>query len=1018
MKNNPDRSGEDEGLLENGLPQPFVESMRTLFDILDDQHTGQVRFSDIEQRWHEDEDCSTSGLPAGVLESLRVVTPQDGYLSFSRFCKGLQICLLRSKSGNPCFTPTSLASSAQSSPSSGGENLRSNDSHRTPGNCLANRDELPPPVPPPPSQQAYPSPPSLPYHSHAGSSTNHSSTNVDMKRCVPHTANNSSNAMSGWSSQQPKPNSATTGLYSGTNNLYDVKKSKDGPIYQQNPSSMSIGKYHTNGYSNPVDNGQAKGSNITGSSQFRNSHSTNHGTSSNSIPTSPQKNSASNNNGHSNNEVHSTSRSGFGQVQKTDIRMGTGGMMSMYGNKGSSSGNSNVKSHMPGSSQGPPKPPRSLEAPNSESNLITTDKFNGKTNGSSSHSRQAYSGHRVDSIINKMEALSTYATSTNTNNNNLHKEKIYDMVASKNRRGISTTINGYQVTSNKSSSSSNQVHSYEGRNGHETTNYDHLSSERMKRGNSKPSAMASSSGGGRAPAALPLSAVLNGYSLQRSQTHSHITTCSLERDSRADTWRVSQETSSGQRMRTQRGGSLERLLDDHHSHNNHNQLLQPYHHHHPHGPSRHYHSRESSNDTSSTAPLHPYHSSADWSSPSTNQNWNSTSKSAYDAPPQVVMPSKNQTSNGETFNQRFQQSGNTYNQPQRLPQYPPQTARKPNPRERGSAAPFVANLAPNTSHKSSTAVKYSVVTGNSGGSVEVSSRRPSTDILCSPPVSNKLASGGSTSGGNMIAQPLTTTAGAVDNRLTMSSYAWIRGGEDTSSNSGDGGYFSSNPGPPVGPPAPSAAPVADTDEGGTAGSSSRGHKKSRRRDARRHTLQNGLDHATVRRAGQLEAERDMLHQGLQVVEQARQWYRTALHNLLYNLHHNTNVVQPYDSEAQQQKLHYQLARITEINSQLNALMSASDMPHHLALASSTSSAQGAPTAPLEANTSQEKIRIEGQVKNLKDQNHKLTEEVSLKNQHISVLEQDKSRLLRELFQARSLRPGNGQSNNQADSTFM
>ncbi|KAF2345603.1 hypothetical protein FHG87_023642, partial [Trinorchestia longiramus] len=44
----------------------------------------------------------------------------DGYLSFSRFCKGLQICLLRSKSGNPGLTPTSLASSAQSSPSSGG----------------------------------------------------------------------------------------------------------------------------------------------------------------------------------------------------------------------------------------------------------------------------------------------------------------------------------------------------------------------------------------------------------------------------------------------------------------------------------------------------------------------------------------------------------------------------------------------------------------------------------------------------------------------------------------------------------------------------------------------------------------------------------------------------------------------------------------------------------------------------------------------------------------------------------
>ena len=35
----------DEGTIENGLPQPFVESMRTLFDILDDQHTGRVKFA-------------------------------------------------------------------------------------------------------------------------------------------------------------------------------------------------------------------------------------------------------------------------------------------------------------------------------------------------------------------------------------------------------------------------------------------------------------------------------------------------------------------------------------------------------------------------------------------------------------------------------------------------------------------------------------------------------------------------------------------------------------------------------------------------------------------------------------------------------------------------------------------------------------------------------------------------------------------------------------------------------------
>lgn len=80
--------------------------------------------------------------------------------------------------------------------------------------------------------------------------------------------------------------------------------------------------------------------------------------------------------------------------------------------------------------------------------------------------------------------------------------------------------------------------------------------------------------------------------------------------------------------------------------------------------------------------------------------------------------------------------------------------------------------------------------------------------------------------------------------------------------------------------------------------------------------------------------------------------------------------QPYDSEAQQQKLHYQLARITEINSQLSALMNASEMPQHLALASSTA---GTPAATSTVDDSKDKGAIEGHVKRLKDQNHQLTE---------------------------------------------
>ncbi|XP_050432041.1 suppressor APC domain-containing protein 2 isoform X2 [Adelges cooleyi] len=77
-----------------GLPAKFVHSMRTLFDILDDKRTGFVKFSEIETRWQDD---GTKGLPKGVLDSLRKVTPPNGLLSFDRFCTGLKMCLLRNQ---------------------------------------------------------------------------------------------------------------------------------------------------------------------------------------------------------------------------------------------------------------------------------------------------------------------------------------------------------------------------------------------------------------------------------------------------------------------------------------------------------------------------------------------------------------------------------------------------------------------------------------------------------------------------------------------------------------------------------------------------------------------------------------------------------------------------------------------------------------------------------------------------------------------------------------------------------
>lgn len=113
----------------DGLPKHFVNAMRTLFDIMDDQNTGFVKFADIEGRWQDD---GTQGLPKGVLDSLKKVTPPNGMLSFERFCAGLKICLLQIQTGEtdskkhdtqpnrppsaPIFNPDSQNKAAWTSP--------------------------------------------------------------------------------------------------------------------------------------------------------------------------------------------------------------------------------------------------------------------------------------------------------------------------------------------------------------------------------------------------------------------------------------------------------------------------------------------------------------------------------------------------------------------------------------------------------------------------------------------------------------------------------------------------------------------------------------------------------------------------------------------------------------------------------------------------------------------------------------------------------------------------------------
>ncbi|KAM4889532.1 suppressor APC domain-containing protein 2 [Sylvia borin] len=73
-----------------GLPRVFLQSLRTLFDILDDRGRGYVHLREIESRWRGAE---AQELPAGVMEGLRQAAPASGYLTFERFVLGLRAAL-------------------------------------------------------------------------------------------------------------------------------------------------------------------------------------------------------------------------------------------------------------------------------------------------------------------------------------------------------------------------------------------------------------------------------------------------------------------------------------------------------------------------------------------------------------------------------------------------------------------------------------------------------------------------------------------------------------------------------------------------------------------------------------------------------------------------------------------------------------------------------------------------------------------------------------------------------------
>ncbi|KAJ9587698.1 hypothetical protein L9F63_018878 [Diploptera punctata] len=184
------------------------------------------------------------------------------------------------------------------------------------------------------------------------------------------------------------------------------------------------------------------------------------------------------------------------------------------------------------------------------------------------------------------------------------------------------------------------------------------------------------------------------------------------------------------------------------------------------------------------------------------------------------------------------------------------------------------------------------------------------------------------------------------------------------------------------------------------------HKKvtGRRREPRRHTLQNGIDYNMLKRMKQIEQEKDVLMQGLQAVERAREWYLkqvAAVQEKMKYLGRMGSHMEQW-TEAQQERLELQRARVLEVNRHLATLTDSWErggLPLHMNLAVHH-------TNPIPHDI----------LSRLKQQNHLLTEEVSKKSERITALEREKASLIRELFQTRSQNRRTNES--QDDAAFM
>ncbi|KAM9307189.1 suppressor APC domain-containing protein 2 isoform 2-T2 [Pholidichthys leucotaenia] len=187
---------------------------------------------------------------------------------------------------------------------------------------------------------------------------------------------------------------------------------------------------------------------------------------------------------------------------------------------------------------------------------------------------------------------------------------------------------------------------------------------------------------------------------------------------------------------------------------------------------------------------------------------------------------------------------------------------------------------------------------------------------------------------------------------------------------------------------------------------SRRHGRSRE-EQRRHTISNGVDYGMLKQMKELEQEKDSLLAGLEVVERAREWYQDQIHNVTEKQRQvgQSSHCTDFFTEASQSRMNVLIPKLQEVNRCLNDLISCTGMPFP---------SSGAHTAPLSANSQPPPPAPPQAIQRLKDQNRLLTQ-VTEKSERITQLEQEKSALIKQLFEARAR---SAQDTSTLDSTFI